>query len=181
MTETASGSPKSNDVEEEVLDLCPQCQKKYSKTSDVITLNPSAEEEERLREDLQRRRLLEPPKKSKKRKNVPEGDEPLKKKRGTVDRPITNSSVASSKAFTSELALEEARRKATMSDAVKSLYGEGGPRKKETFMTMGTFTRVSFSFSLNLCDTDLCISSTLDTPCNFCMFCNILAGNLEHE
>lgn len=144
MAETASGSPKNADVEEgEALDLCPQCQKKYSRTADVFTINPSPEEEEQLREDLLRRRLLEPTKKSKKRKNISEGDEPPKKKRGTKDQLITNSSVASSKAFVSELALEEAKRKATMSEAVKSLYGEGKPRKKETFMTMGTFTRVS--------------------------------------
>jgi len=141
MAQTATGSPKAAGGEEEALDLCPQCQKKYSRTADVVTLNPSLEEEEQLREDMQRRRLLEPPKKSKKRKNASEEHEPPKKKRETTDQPIINSTVASSKAFASELALEEARRKATMSDAVKSLYAEGKPKKKETFMTMGTFTR----------------------------------------
>jgi len=170
MAETASASPKSTDVEEEALDLCPQCQKKYSRTTDVFTINPSPEEEERLRENLDRRRLLEPPKKSKKRKNVSEGDEPSKKKRGTADQSITNSSVASSKAFVSELALEEAKRKATMSDAVKSLYAEGNPRKKETFMTMGTFTRVSSHSPLSLRGTDSCIPSMLDSSCTFCIF-----------
>jgi hypothetical protein len=42
------------------------------------------------------------------------------------------------------LALEEAKRKAGMSDVVKSLYGsKDAPQRKETFMTRGTFTRVS--------------------------------------
>ena len=50
--------------------------------------------------------------------------------------------MTSSKVIASELAMEEANRKAAMSDALKSLYGEGKPKKKETFMTMGTFTRV---------------------------------------
>jgi hypothetical protein len=36
-----------------------------------------------------------------------------------------------------------------MSAAVKSLYGDpNAPKRKETFMTMGTFTRVSLTFSL---------------------------------
>ncbi|KAF8880918.1 Rtf2 RING-finger-domain-containing protein [Gymnopilus junonius] len=47
----------------------------------------------------------------------------------------------SSRAVVEELAREEAKRKAGMSDAVKSLYGDGTSRRKETFMTMGTFTR----------------------------------------
>ncbi|KAJ3564188.1 hypothetical protein NP233_g8460 [Leucocoprinus birnbaumii] len=139
MADSPSGSPKGAD--DEVLDLCPQCQKKYSRKDDLITLNPSTEEEERLREAMDRRRLLEPPKKSKKRKNPPSQDEPPSKKRETTSQPAINSMVASSKAVASELAMEEAKRKATMSDALKSLYGDGKPKQKETFMTMGTFTR----------------------------------------
>ncbi|KAJ3552661.1 hypothetical protein NP233_g12828 [Leucocoprinus birnbaumii] len=81
MADSPSGSPKGAD--DEVLDLCPQCQKKYSRKDDLITLNPSTEEEERLREAMDRRRLLEPPKKSKKRKNPPSQDEPPSKKRET--------------------------------------------------------------------------------------------------
>lgn len=59
--------------------------------------------------------------------------------------PSTNPSIAAaSRAVVSGLAMEEAKRKAGMSDAVKSLYSsEDGPKRKETFMTMGTFTRVS--------------------------------------
>jgi hypothetical protein len=61
--------------------------------------------------------------------------------------PSLNPSIAAaSRAVVSGLALEEARRKAGMSDAVKSLYGSAdGKKRKETFMTMGTFTRVRFS------------------------------------
>lgn len=143
MAGTATGSPKESD--EEALELCPQCQKKYSRTEDLITVNPSPEEEERLRENMNRRRLLEPPKKSKKRKNASSEEEPPKKKRETAAQPVINSTVASSKAVASELAMEEAKRKATMTDALKSLYGEGQPKRKETFMTMGTFTRVSLT------------------------------------
>ena len=47
--------------------------------------------------------------------------------------------------FLPVLAEEEAKRKATMSDAVKSLY-EPKNNGKETFMTMGTFTRVRALF-----------------------------------
>ena len=132
-------------VEGEVLDLCPQCQNKYCRTEDIIALNPSPEEEERLREAMDRWRLLEPPKKSKKRKTVLSQDElqkKKKKKKETSIQSVIQSTVTSSKAIASELAMEEAKRKAAMSDALKSLYGEGKPKKKETFMTMGTFTRV---------------------------------------
>lgn len=131
-------------VEGEVLDLCPQCQNKYCRTEDIIALNPSPEEEERLREAMDRWRLLEPPKKSKKRKTVLSQDElqKKKKKKETSIQSVIQSTVTSSKAIASELAIEEAKRKAAMSDALKSLYGEGKPKKKETFMTMGTFTRV---------------------------------------
>jgi hypothetical protein len=143
---TMAGSPSNSPKgpEEESLDLCPQCQRKYSPTEDIITLNPTAEEEERLWENMDRRKLLEPSKKSKKRKSAPSGDEPPKKKRETsAQQPIINSTVATSKVVANERALEEARRKATMSDSLKSLYGEGVSKRKETFMTMGTFTRVS--------------------------------------
>lgn len=156
ISETASGSPKPVEGEDKALDLCPQCQKKYSRSEDIIALNPSSEEEERLRENMERRRLLEPPKKSKKRKNASSEEEPPKKKRETSVQPIINSTVASSKAVANELAMEEAKRKATMSEALKSLYGEGKPKKKETFMTMGTFTRVSSVVLFDIRGTNLC-------------------------
>jgi len=56
--------------------------------------------------------------------------------------PIINAAVVTgtSRAVASELEKEEVKRKATMSAAVKSLYG-GGSTRKETFMTRGTFTR----------------------------------------
>jgi hypothetical protein len=139
----ASRSPKSDGAEEKALELCPQCQKKYSPEDDIITLNPPEEEEERLHIVMEKRRLQEPPKKSKKRKNASPENEPPTKKRETSFQPVINSSTATSKVVASELAMEEARRKATMSEALKSLYGDGKSKRKETFMTMGTFTRVS--------------------------------------
>ncbi|PPQ68342.1 hypothetical protein CVT25_007591 [Psilocybe cyanescens] len=150
-TVTASGSPKEKDsppAEGEdkdnlPLSLCPQCAKKYS-DDDIIQLNPSPEEELTLRFALERKRLLEPPKKkSKKRKNdtSPDESEPPTKKAASLPGPSLNPAIAgASRAVVNELAKEEAKRKANMSAAVKSLYGDGSKRK-ETFMTMGTFTR----------------------------------------
>ncbi|KAH6880594.1 Rtf2 RING-finger-domain-containing protein [Coprinopsis sp. MPI-PUGE-AT-0042] len=127
----------------QTLDLCPQCAAKYSRKDDVVPLNPSEEEEFEMRMALDRRRALAPvKKKSKKRKQHDQDDdaEPPAKKKHTA--PTINSSVrAASKAVVESLAAEEARRKATMSDAIKSLYSDGKPARKETFMTMGTFTR----------------------------------------
>ncbi len=133
----------SRDSVGDVVELCPNCGTKYFK-DDVIALNPSSEEEEILRLIIERRRSQEPKKKSKKRKNdspTAEG-EPAKKK---VVAPIINAGAvtSTSRAVASELEMEEQKRKANMSAAVKSLYGNGTARK-ETFMTRDTFTRVSF-------------------------------------
>ena len=153
-TVTSSASPKEkekfldDEQDEKPLSLCPQCAKKYSATDDVIPINPSQEEEEDMFFALQRKRLLEPTKKkSKKRKNAEQPDEegeqpPTKKQVVPIAAPSLNPSMAAaSRAVVSGLAMEEAKRKAGMSEAVKSLYGDG-TKKKETFMTMGTFTRV---------------------------------------
>ncbi len=141
-----STTPKEEDGEQ--LDVCPQCAKKFSRTSDIIPLNPQPEEEERMREAMERKRLSEPPKKSKKRKNVsPPNEAPASKKAPGMNPGIA----AASRAVVSSLAMEEAKRKANMSEAVKSLYSEGKPKRKETFTTMGTFTRVSVLFSIGIC------------------------------
>ena len=178
------------DEAEESLNLCPQCQTKYHPKEDVITINPSEEDEMRMRFAMERRRIQEAAskKKSKKRKNAdateappsdekakggapqPSADsEPPTKKRHTSSTPAPhhpsststprtgtpqpnthrdlagphlNPTIAgASRAVVEELAKEEAKRKAKMSPALKSLYGDGKPKKKETFMTMGTFTR----------------------------------------
>lgn len=147
----ATGSPKekAKEEEEKSLDLCPQCAKKYSATEDIVTINPSPEEEETMQFAFERKRLLEPSKKkSKKRKNEASPDEeaePPTKKHAEQPKPGLNPAIAgASRAVVNELAKEEVKRKANMSAAVKSLYGDGSKRK-ETFMTMGTFTRVSAS------------------------------------
>jgi hypothetical protein len=60
--------------------------------------------------------------------------------------PKINSSVAAvTKKVADSLAEEESKRRGRMSEAVASLYGpkDGSAKRKETFMTMGTFTRVS--------------------------------------
>ncbi|KAF8904970.1 Rtf2 RING-finger-domain-containing protein [Mucidula mucida] len=132
-----SASPKAGDGDQ--LEVCPQCAKKFSRADDVLTLNPPEDELERMRDTMVRKRLAEPPKKSKKRKNAagPE-DEPASKKKSASLNPGIS---AASRAVVSSLAMEEAKRKANMSEAVKSLYGDGKPKRKETFMTMNTFTR----------------------------------------
>jgi len=153
-TITASSSPKDKEqADEPTFELCPQCAKKYSK-DDIIPLNPSQDEEDTMRFALERKRLTETTtkKKSKKRKNDLPADEsePPTKKQAAAAAPSINPAMATtSRAVTSQLAMEEAKRKATMSDAVKSLYGDG-TTKKETFMTMGTFTRVSLFTYLHL-------------------------------
>jgi len=157
-TLAASASPKEKETAGEEgqanksLNLCPQCAKKYS-TEDVILLNPSPEDEETLRFALERKRLQEPTKKkSKKRKNDASLDEaePPAKKQATVLPGLNPSIAGASRAVASQLAVEEAKRKTNMSAAVKSLYGDGSKRK-ETFMTMGTFTRVCVMVFISLC------------------------------
>ncbi|KAG6861329.1 hypothetical protein C0995_001308 [Termitomyces sp. Mi166 len=128
------------------LSLCPQCGKKYSSSTDVLQLNPSPEEEARMREEMEHQRYLErPPSKrvGKKRKATTDGEEePAKKKREEAKPSLNPSVTAASRAVASSLAMEEAKRKAGMSAAVKSLYDDPNREKrKETFTTMGTFTR----------------------------------------
>ncbi|KAI0960956.1 hypothetical protein AcV7_000190 [Taiwanofungus camphoratus] len=144
------GKQKEHDGDGKQLDMCPQCGSKYDRAEGVITLNPCLKEESKMREAMQRRRAAEPPKaKGKKRKAPADSADtekpPTKKHASPV--PSTNPNIAAaSRAVASSLAQEEAKRKATMSEAVKSLYGpKDGVKKKETFMTMGTFTRASLT------------------------------------
>ncbi|KAF8632097.1 hypothetical protein AX15_002050 [Amanita polypyramis BW_CC] len=122
------------------LELCPQCGGKFSRKDNVRIINPGPEDEERMREEMDRTRLSEPAKakKSKKRKADESEQRPTKKQ---VLPNLNPTITAASRAVVSEIAMEEAKRKATMSDNVKDLYGEGKIKRKETFMTMGTFTR----------------------------------------
>jgi len=140
---TVSGAASSSDKTDGELTLCPQCGKKYSSAEDIVQLNPSQDDEDAMRLSMERRRLLEPAKKGKKRKNVSPADETEPPAKKQELRPRTNPSIAAaSRAVISSLAMEEAKRKAGMSDAVKSMYESAdGGKRKETFMTMNTFTR----------------------------------------
>jgi hypothetical protein len=147
----------TNDLKKD-LSVCPQCATKYDRVEDVITLNLSPEEEERMFVAMERRRLQEPAKKSKKRKNA-NGDSEVQPPSKKKPLPSTNPNIS-----VSSLAMEEAKRKAEMSAAVKSLYGDpDAPKRKETFMTMGTFTRVSLTLSslpetvLIRCNSPVCL------------------------
>ena len=151
-TGTPGGKDKDQDQDKDrveggaQLDVCPQCARKFDWLEDVRLLNPGTEEEERMRGAMERRRASAPVK-SKKRKEVEgaEGEQPGKKKKGgSGSGKASPAPSAANRAVASSLAMEEAKRKAQMSDAVKSLYRpKDGKARKETFMTMGTFTRVS--------------------------------------
>ncbi|KAJ7771877.1 DUF602-domain-containing protein [Mycena metata] len=144
-------------------DTCPQCAAKYSRDTDCIPLNPGAEEEERLRAALSAQRLLEPVKKSKKRKAAADAAaaEPPAKKAATATIATASNSLRST------LAMEEAKRKAGMSDAVKALYSGKDTGRKETFMTMGTFTRVSrlHEILLPCANRRFCSTHSVRLPC----------------
>lgn len=145
--DSGKGKEKADEEEKDAgkqMDLCPQCQAKFDGSTDIILLNPGPEDEARMRTAMELRRLSEPAKPKKKRKaaNPDSGEPPAKK---VAVAPNTNPSIAAaSRSVLSSLAMEEAKRKAGMSDAVKSLYADpNAPKRKETFMTMNTFTRVS--------------------------------------
>jgi len=160
VSQTDNGSPKgeskgdpsegSPEDSEKQYQLCPSCGTKYARSQDVLTLNPSPEEEEIMYAHMVKRRAAEPTKtKGKKRKAAADAEQPSVKRKATVNPGGTGISSAT-RAVTASLAEEETKRKANMSDAVKSLYTpKDGPKRKETFMTMGTFTRVRYSVGLS--------------------------------
>ena len=138
--DSKEGSPADS---ERQYQLCPSCGTKYDKLQDIITLNPSTEEEVIMHANMLKRRAGEPTKaKGKKRKAAPDAEQPSTKKKAMVNS--SNAGISSAaRAIATGLAEEEIKRKANMSDAIKSLYAsKDGPKRKETFMTMGTFTRV---------------------------------------
>ena len=139
-SDSKEGSPSDSEKQ------CPSCGTKYDKPRDVLTLNPSPEEEEIMRADMLRLRATEPTKtKGKKRKGAADVEQPSAKKKATVNSSSPGITSAA-RAIATGLAEEESKRKANMSDAIKSLYvSKDGPKRKETFMTMGTFTRVRYN------------------------------------
>ena len=151
VSQAGNGSPEEPKVDskegspaepEKRYQLCPSCGTKYDKSRDVLTLNPSPEEEAIMRANMLKQRAAEPKTKGKKRKAAAEGEQPSAKKKTAVNSSNAGISGAT-RAITAGLAEEESKRKANMSDAVKSLYApKDGIKRKETFMTMGTFTRV---------------------------------------
>lgn len=139
-------------TDSEAYSLCPHCATKFLPKSDIVTINPSPQEEEAMFARMLAARAAEP-RKSKKRKAKDttsaqaEDSEPASKK----SKEASHASI--DRALLSSLAMEEAKRKAGMSEAVKSLYSGGRPGVKETFMTMNTFTRVGpfFLYPFRLC------------------------------
>ncbi|KAI0033648.1 Rtf2 RING-finger-domain-containing protein [Vararia minispora EC-137] len=146
---TKDGEPSSSSA---ALDVCPQCATKYDRRTGVRTINPSVEEEERMREAMLVARAA---RKGKKRKaaavaeGVAENERAAKRATPPAAR-ATQATNPTARAVQSALALEEAKRRAGMSEAVRSLYRDKNAQRKETFMTMGTFTRVRlFPFLLD--------------------------------
>jgi hypothetical protein len=147
-----TAAAESSAADDEQLEVCPQCGTKFSRSSDVLMINPPLEEGERMYAAMELRRSLEPVKKSKKRKAGADAvteEVTTKKKKASPEghspspAPGLNPKIsAASRSLAQSLAVEEAKRKAGMSDAVKSLYrSKNDAPRKETFMTMGTFTR----------------------------------------
>ncbi|KAL1692214.1 DUF602-domain-containing protein [Schizophyllum commune] len=141
LKQVGSSEASSSSTDGPQLDVCPQCQKKYNRAQDVLTLNPSPEEEEKMRAAMEAKRAAEPAggKKSKKRKAADEGEKAeAKKAKAAREAPSVSPAVVSA------LALEEAKRKSgQMSDAVKSLYNNpDGKKVKGNWTTQYTFTRV---------------------------------------
>jgi len=145
----ASPSTSSDQPEQR---LCPNCAKKYDKAAgDIRTINPAPEEQERMRAEMDARRAAAPVKTKKKRKadtantaaEAVESD--AKKARSAANASGANapsSVVAVARSVTKSLEAEEKKRKEHMSAAVASLYKpKGQAARKETFTTMGTFTR----------------------------------------
>jgi hypothetical protein len=159
VTELVSSSPKVEEKTSEVgkqMDVCLQCATKYHQSANVLLLNSCLADEQQMFTAMMLRRASEPSKKSKKHKGAPadstsdptapssKSKKPNTNGDGNGGQPHTNPSIsAASHAVISSLAMEEAKRKGGMSDAVKSLCSKEGEKRKETFMTMGTFTRVS--------------------------------------
>jgi len=142
----AVSSPASSDLPEQR--LCPNCGKKYDKAAgDIRTINPGPEEEERMRIEMDARRAAAPVKTKKKRKAADVGAETdsaeTKKARSAASAAAhqPSSVVAVARSVTKSLEAEEKKRKEQMSAAVASLYQPKNSAKKETFTTMGTFTR----------------------------------------
>ncbi|KAG9034121.1 hypothetical protein FRB95_013766 [Tulasnella sp. JGI-2019a] len=150
----------SPDVSSNTTEPCPQCAKPFSRSADVRTINPGPEEQEQMREKMiiaaaEAKLAKQASKKRKAATNTVDvsdlsSDAPAKRSKTTTDpsiapvlQPMMNPSISSvARKVTEELAEEEKKRKANMSSAVRSLYGpKDGKKKKETFMTMGTFTR----------------------------------------
>ncbi|EUC65598.1 Rtf2 RING-finger protein [Rhizoctonia solani AG-3 Rhs1AP] len=147
---------------------CPQCGKKFTNKSaavggDIRTINPEPEEAQKMLE-------FAPTKATKKRKVAPvadaEADESKEKpKKAKTEAASINASMGITRAVANELAAAEKARKATMSSAVQSLYqgkdGVNGRGSKDTFLTRGTFTRVSLAL---LALFSPCTNHTHSTP-----------------
>jgi hypothetical protein len=131
---------------------CPQCGKKFVNKSaafggDIRTINPEPEEVQKMLE-------FAPIKTGKKRKGAPVvnavvDDTKEKPKKAKTEVASINASMGITRAVANELVAAEKARKASMSTAVQSLYqgknGVDGKGTKETFLTRGTFTRVSLN------------------------------------
>jgi len=155
----ASSSNSGSTSPPEGFELCPQCGKKFDKAADVRPINPPSDITEQLREAMIKLRASQAAKsKSKKRKAdavagagtgaAVTGEEaesnPKRSKASNATAANGGAPIiaVASRKVAAELAEEEKRRKEKMSAAVASLYQQKDAKPaKETFLTMGTFTR----------------------------------------
>ncbi|KAG8876746.1 hypothetical protein FRB97_003960 [Tulasnella sp. 331] len=160
---TTESSKAPNSSTSLATEPCPQCAKPFSRSNDVRTLNPGPEEQELMRERMimaaaEAKLAKQASKKRKAGDNAvvdpsdPSSEAHVKRSKTVLSdattsvpilQPMMNPSISSvARKVTAELAEEEKKRKANMSSAVRSLYEpKDGKKRKETFMTMGTFTR----------------------------------------
>jgi len=164
---TSTGSSEGSTEGEQ--ELCPQCAKKFDRKKDVRTINPEPDEEGRMREAMiaakaaksssKKRKAaeIEPESKTKDESKVDGNGTPSneaitadspdtkrpRQSHSSTPVPSTNPHLSSmTRKLAESLAEEEKKRKSHMSAAVASLYqSKDGKKTKETFLTMGTFTR----------------------------------------
>lgn len=159
----AISTPSSSSSEDEgnKKEPCPQCGKSFSRADDVRTINPTADEQEKMMDKMLATKASAKSNKKKRKDLASTGGAaedvapPSKRTKAAPDSatppnvpspaPSINPMVSSvARKVTEQMAEEEKKRKATMSKAIASLYApkDGGTKKdKGTFLTMNTFTR----------------------------------------
>jgi len=125
--------------------LCPQCGAKYDAAEDVFTLNPDSQEEELMMERLAVYLASTKGKTKKRKSEAAEEQQQPSAKRLHLERESSTTTPATAKRslkLAESLAVEEKKRVANMTDAVRSIYEGKGPKgARQNWISQGTFTR----------------------------------------